>query len=424
MPSASSSLNSLVAASGITAQSIKKTLTGTIAEVFITSNGHARYTVDPNLNILDLTYREWITITGCTSDNNGYFRVAGVDYENNYIYLSNPKAVNWAGIGTFTWDYIIRALHVAVGQGGGGITPVAERFRELLDTPNAYTGYNNYSVVVNSSATGLAFVLNTSTDEHLKVSAADTAAGYLEDKIDAGIGVNSTNALQRIKNNVGADESLAFIFDETKVNHDNLLNYLENEHFTMLDEDDMSSNSDTQAATQQSIKAYVDSAEKTADDVTIEEAANVFSLKNIDYIIGENGASMDGSSTAMSDANKEVTNRAYIDENTGRVATKLITITQQVTNKVFDMTTDTSPDYTFTSEVDGKWNTGELFVGRSNKNFVNSKNISVKLNNKVLDKTGSGAYSVTWGTANTFTVNGILDIGDTLLVTGYDKNIV
>jgi len=45
---------------------------------------------------------------------------------------------------------------------------------------------------------------------------------------------------------------------EAALNHDNLAGFDANEHFTMLDEDDMASNSDTQAATQQSIKAYVD----------------------------------------------------------------------------------------------------------------------------------------------------------------------
>jgi len=45
---------------------------------------------------------------------------------------------------------------------------------------------------------------------------------------------------------------------ESTLNHDNLTGFEANEHFTMLDEDEMASNSDTQAATQQSIKAYVD----------------------------------------------------------------------------------------------------------------------------------------------------------------------
>ncbi len=42
------------------------------------------------------------------------------------------------------------------------------------------------------------------------------------------------------------------------LSHDSFADFEEAEHFTMLDEDDMASNSDTQAATQQSVKAYVD----------------------------------------------------------------------------------------------------------------------------------------------------------------------
>jgi hypothetical protein len=42
------------------------------------------------------------------------------------------------------------------------------------------------------------------------------------------------------------------------IDHDQLTNFVAGEHFTMLDEDGLTSDSDTQAATQQSIKAYVD----------------------------------------------------------------------------------------------------------------------------------------------------------------------
>lgn len=45
---------------------------------------------------------------------------------------------------------------------------------------------------------------------------------------------------------------------EGAISHDNLNDFASGEHFTMLDEDDMSTDSNTQAATQQSIKAYVD----------------------------------------------------------------------------------------------------------------------------------------------------------------------
>lgn len=55
-----------------------------------------------------------------------------------------------------------------------------------------------------------------------------------------------------------ATDTITFTVDESKINHDALTNFAASEHFTMLDEDNMASNSDTQAATQQSVKAYVD----------------------------------------------------------------------------------------------------------------------------------------------------------------------
>ena len=50
------------------------------------------------------------------------------------------------------------------------------------------------------------------------------------------------------------------------IDHDQLTNFSAAEHFTMLDEDAMGSNSDTQAATQQSIVAYVASQVATANE--------------------------------------------------------------------------------------------------------------------------------------------------------------
>ena len=45
---------------------------------------------------------------------------------------------------------------------------------------------------------------------------------------------------------------------EGDISHDNLVDFTSTEHFTMLDEDDMVSNSAAEAATQQSVKAYID----------------------------------------------------------------------------------------------------------------------------------------------------------------------
>jgi len=55
--------------------------------------------------------------------------------------------------------------------------------------------------------------------------------------------------------------------------HDELAGFEAGEHFTMLDEDNMVSDSDTQAATQQSIKAYVDAQAHVDEKVKVDVGA-------------------------------------------------------------------------------------------------------------------------------------------------------
>lgn len=97
------------------------------------------------------------------------------------------------------------------------------------------------------------------------------------------------------------------------IDHDELANFDAGKHFTMLDEDEMTSNSDTKAATQQSIKAYVDAgggggtflgltdtpanytgAEKKIVKVNatpngLDFGADISDLENVDSIAGKAG---------------------------------------------------------------------------------------------------------------------------------------
>lgn len=74
---------------------------------------------------------------------------------------------------------------------------------------------------------------DTDTDEKVKVSSNDTTAKYLEDAIVGSDGVNTTNIIEITTLNDGADEDLQIQIDETKIDHDNLLNFLASEHFTV-----------------------------------------------------------------------------------------------------------------------------------------------------------------------------------------------
>ena len=85
-------------------------------------------------------------------------------------------------------------------------------------------------------------------------SAADLSSGTLDDAR-----VAQSNVTQHV----------------AAIDHNACLNYASNEHFTMLDEDDMSSNSNTQAVTQQSTKAYVDNRKRIVQLVVTEFTTDV-----------------------------------------------------------------------------------------------------------------------------------------------------
>lgn len=68
------------------------------------------------------------------------------------------------------------------------------------------------------------------TDVKVKVSAADTTEGYLDSELTASVGTNPTNALEKSITSPGADEKLDIKFDESKVDHDALTNFVAAEH--------------------------------------------------------------------------------------------------------------------------------------------------------------------------------------------------
>ena len=72
--------------------------------------------------------------------------------------------------------------------------------------------------------------LPSASDELVKVSADDTTGGYLEQKIVIANGTNPTNALEASTLNPAGDEDYQIRFDESKVDHDALANFVANEH--------------------------------------------------------------------------------------------------------------------------------------------------------------------------------------------------
>jgi len=67
-------------------------------------------------------------------------------------------------------------------------------------------------------------------DKRLKVSADDTAAGFLEEKLVVAETTNATEILALTTLNGGSNEQRQIGIDETKIDHDVLTNFVDNEH--------------------------------------------------------------------------------------------------------------------------------------------------------------------------------------------------
>jgi hypothetical protein len=112
----------------------------------------------------------------------------------------------------------------------------------------------------NATADGLT---NNPTNTNLSQIDVDASPDF--------IGANAGDGVLRVDSSISYADGGDFItlsVNEAAVDHDQLLNFSAAEHFTMLDEDDMASDSNTQAATQQSIRAYVNNAVSLMNEFT------------------------------------------------------------------------------------------------------------------------------------------------------------
>lgn len=128
-------------------------------------------------------------------------------------------------------------------------------FRVLVDAAV------NYSATSSSHTHDDRYYTETEVDALVGRYAFKTITGITNDVVADGIEdtltLASSNNILAITGTTATD-TITFAIDESNIDHDALTNFSATEHFTMLNEDDMASDSDTQAATQQSIKAYVD----------------------------------------------------------------------------------------------------------------------------------------------------------------------
>ena len=112
-----------------------------------------------------------------------------------------------------------------------------------IDHDNLTNTHNLTTDIDHDSLSG--FVANEHIDWTTDQGATNIHSGnYTNTTYSAGTGITLTGT--------------TFSTNDGAIDHDSLLNFTTAEHFTMLDEDDMASDSATQCATQQSIKKYVD----------------------------------------------------------------------------------------------------------------------------------------------------------------------
>ena len=102
-------------------------------------------------------------------------------------------------------------------------------FIELTDTPNDYSGFSGYMLVVNSSGDGIEFVPSTGTDELVKVESSSPAGKYLSAAVDDTIfEYDSVDDVMTIADNaITADKVQEdFPFDQldTTIDNDTIVN--------------------------------------------------------------------------------------------------------------------------------------------------------------------------------------------------------
>lgn len=178
-------------------------------------------------------------------------------------------------------------------------------FLELTDTPGAYAGEGGKFVKVNAVPDALEFaaivwgdvskagsnltdlatrqhagLTNITSDQHhAQLHAASHANGQGDELSHNALKDYAVNQHRVWEASIAQDihddniPSSAVTQHEGDIDHNALTNYAADQHLAALDEDDLVSDSDTNVATQQSIKAYVDALPAASDEKVKVDAA-------------------------------------------------------------------------------------------------------------------------------------------------------
>lgn len=162
----------------------------------------------------------------------------------------------WQGIGkdTIKWDGNVWAE-----------TPIIDNHlatKKYVDD-NAVSDHNLLNNLDYASANHTGFEPAKGADDNFvtdaeKIVIGNTSGTNTGDQVSGDFDHNSLVNTHNLTTNINHASITGAHNLTTDIDHDALTNFTATEHFTMLDEDNMATNSNTQAATQQSIKAYVD----------------------------------------------------------------------------------------------------------------------------------------------------------------------
>jgi hypothetical protein len=138
----------------------------------------------------------------------------------------------------------------------------------------------------------------SSDNKDLKVSSNDTTAGFLEDKLVVAQGSNTTNILEVSTLNDGADEDLQIQIDQSKIDHDSLLNFVADEHIAHSSVSVLAGGQDGLSVTNNDLSSNI------GLSVDITGTSSAASLENADQVMIHDDSAASLAKTTLGDIRK------------------------------------------------------------------------------------------------------------------------
>jgi hypothetical protein len=198
----------------------------------------------------------------------------------------------------------------AAGSVEAVIGQLDDAIGELSFVPSNYA--NPASDIVADHLQAIDTALGTAnSDEQIKISANDTTAGYLEDKIVASEGANSVNIIEISTLNDAANEDLQIQIDEGKIDHGSIAGLGDDDHSQYHND----TRGDARYRTQSELSSNANA--NGASLIGIEDANTQFVSTNVEGALDE---AMDAAQAAQASADAiddhSHSNKAVLDATT------------------------------------------------------------------------------------------------------------